>query len=265
MKSKTSWNRKDLDVEFIRKSYIEDKMSASEISIILKTSHNTILKRLRELGLTTRNKTEVMNCDRVKKLISQKHTGKKLSPEACKAISEGHKGLPRSEEHNRKIGEAQKWRTQTPEQRKHLSLYRKQYLNDHPEERQRLRDNRAKQIFPLRDSKIEVKLQNLLKEIGVNFYCHYFVDISDSYQCDIYIPIQKGINHKIILEADGDYWHGNPAIYSDWNQLNLKQKLQKIKDFERTNQLEEKGYKVIRIWESDIKDLTKPELEVMLK
>lgn len=265
MNKRTSWNRKDLDVDLIKSEYLDNHKSTIEIAKILNVKHPTILKRLHEMNIPVRSKDEAMKSERTRNMMSVIKKGIKLSIVTRKAISEGHKGLFRSKEHNRKIGEAQLGKVIPQDQRDKMRQAKIRYISSHPEERERLRANRAKQVFPLKDSKIEVKLQNLLKELEIDFYCHYFVDISDSYQCDIYIPIQKGIDHKIILEADGDYWHGNPKIYSDWRQLNLKQKLQKIKDFDRTNQLEEKGYKVIRIWESDIKVLSKEQLMVMLK
>lgn len=116
--------------------------------------------------------------------------------------------------------------------------------------RKKIKKARAKQIFPVRDSSIEIKIQNYLKELGIEFYTHKQVNVNHSYQCDILIP-----SLQMIIECDGDYFHGNPEVYKSWKELTPKQKIQKIKDYLRTAELESKGYTVLRIWEKEIKSL----------
>lgn len=109
---------------------------------------------------------------------------------------------------------------------------------------------RSFQIFPKEDTKIEVKIQGFLEELGIEYIKHYYVkEIKEKYRCDIFIP-----SSKLVLEMDGDFWHGNPYIYSK-KQLSEKQKDQKIRDKLRTDQMIQKGFKVIRLWEKDIKNL----------
>ncbi len=116
--------------------------------------------------------------------------------------------------------------------------------------REIVRISRSKQIFPKGDTKIELKLQNYLRQSQIEFITQYYLgDIDYKYRCDIFIP-----SMNLIIEADGDYWHGNPNKYSE-EELTDKQKLQKERDNIRTKQLLEKGYKVIRIWENDIKKI----------
>lgn len=63
--------------------------------------------------------------------------------------------------------------------------------------------------------------------------------------------------HKIAIEINGDYWHCNPK--DGWSEddvhPHLKKTAQEIwkKDLARINDLKGMGYKVIVIWESDIK------------
>ncbi len=123
-----------------------------------------------------------------------------------------------------------------------------------------VRINRAKQIFPKKDSSIEVKIQNFLRQLNVEFLTHQHMNIRDSYQCDIFIP-----SMNLVIECDGDYWHGNLQTYNDWNNLSQKQKIQKIRDYCRTNELEEKGFKVWRIWEKQIKEMTLPQFKEGVK
>ncbi len=94
--------------------------------------------------------------------------------------------------------------------------------------------NRATQIFPKEDTKIEVKIQMFLKELGYEFFTHQHMNIEHSYQCDILIPALN-----LVVETDGDYWHKYP--------IGLE------KDHIRTKELIEKGFKVLRLWEKEIK------------
>ncbi len=98
-----------------------------------------------------------------------------------------------------------------------------------------LKKSRAKQILPLNDTKIEVKIQMFLKELRVDFFTHqYMNEIEHSYQCDILIP-----SMNLVVECDGDYWHKYPVGLE--------------KDHIRTKELIEKGFKVLRLWENEIK------------
>lgn len=59
------------------------------------------------------------------------------------------------------------------------------------------------------------------------------------------------INDNIAIEVQGDYWHCNPKIYI--NGPKNKIQARKIDDDKRKKViLEEKGYNVIYLWESDI-------------
>jgi G:T-mismatch repair DNA endonuclease (very short patch repair protein) len=108
--------------------------------------------------------------------------------------------------------------------------------------REAVKKNRATQIFPKKDSSIEVKIQNYLKELGIEFFTHqYMKEIEHSYQCDVLIPVQKGIERKTIIECFGNYWHHYP--------------LSKEIDIQRCNELREKGWRVLVFWENEIKEM----------
>ncbi len=121
----------------------------------------------------------------------------------------------------------------------------------HTEEvKARIREFRLKQIFPLRDSTPEIKIQNFLKQLNLKFLAHRPMrEIENSYQSDIFIP---SIN--LVIEIDGDYWHGN-TDNPRFKILNQKQINTKEKDAIRTKELQERGFKVLRLWESDIKKM----------
>jgi len=142
-------------------------------------------------------------------------------------------GTKASEETKRKISESSK--------------------NPSFEIRMKMRKHRATQIFPIKDTKIEVKIQKFLTELRIEFLTHQYVEIEHSYQSDIFIPIQEGITQPTIIECDGDYWHGNIKKFPNLN----KQQIDQIEEDKiRTQEIIEKGYRVIRLWEHEIKKMT---------
>jgi len=109
-------------------------------------------------------------------------------------------------------------------------------------------EHRSKQILPIKDTKIEVKIQNFLKQLGIEFYTHFFVNnIEHKYSCDIFIP-----SKKLIIECDGDYWHGNPQKFPNLNKYQLAQK---ERDEIRTQELIKQGYLVWRLWGHQIRNM----------
>lgn len=105
---------------------------------------------------------------------------------------------------------------------------------------------RSKQKIPMKDSLIEIKIQHFLKLLNIEFISHHYVgNIQHKYRCDIYIPI---IN--LIIECDGNYWHH----YPNGNDF----------DHVRTKELIEKGFKVLRLWEHEIKKMTLKEFKIKL-
>ncbi len=110
--------------------------------------------------------------------------------------------------------------------------------------------------FPKKNTSIELKIQDFLTLLKIEFLTHKYMNIKNSYQCDILIPEQKGINQKTIIECDGDFFHCNPNKFLPndkcfKNGITAKErwKLDKL----RTQELQEKGYRVIRLWEHEIK------------
>lgn len=111
----------------------------------------------------------------------------------------------------------------------------------------KIKENRKYQVLPKKDSSIEVKIQNFLKELGIEFFTHqYMKEIEHGYQCDILIP-----SMNLVVECDGDYWHKYP-IGNDVDHI-------------RTKELVEKGFKVLRLWECEIKVIDKERFCKLLK
>ena len=111
----------------------------------------------------------------------------------------------------------------------------------------KIRERRAKQVFPIKDSLPELKIKEFLMQLNIAFIPHKFIrDIKHAYQCDILIP-----SMNLIIEVDGDYWHGN-INNPRFNVLNASQIKTKEIDNLRAKELMEKGFKILRLWESDI-------------
>ena len=90
-------------------------------------------------------------------------------------------------------------------------------------------------IIPKKDTTIEVKIQNFLKQLGIEFFTHQYIqEIEHGYQCDVFIP-----SMNLVIECDGNYWHKYPTG-RDIDNI-------------RTKELIQEGFKVLRLWESEIR------------
>ena len=88
-------------------------------------------------------------------------------------------------------------------------------------------------------SKPEKKVHAILDELGISYESQAV--INDKFICDIKI-------NNLIIEIDGEWWHGHPKF----EPLRPQQIAQKKKDSSKTAYLATCGYKVVRIWASDI-------------
>ena len=182
------------------------------------------------------------------------------------------KGTKFSEEHKRKMRENHKgslgkhWKL-SKETIKKLSKLRKgkrtspstefKKGHKHTEEvKRKMKEKRANQITPKKDTSIELKIQDFLTLLRIEFFTHKYMKIKHGYQCDILIPKQETegviISQKTIIECDGDYWHGNKEMFSN-EKLTERIIKQRELDNKRTKELIENGFKVLRLWEHEIK------------
>jgi len=117
------------------------------------------------------------------------------------------------------------------------------HFTPHAEETKRkIKESIKYRIPPLKDTTIEVKIQNFLKEMKIEFYTHQYIHIEHGYQCDISIP-----SMNLVIECDGDYWHKYP-VGTEMDRI-------------RTREMIEKGYKVLRLWEHEIREMTLEQFE----
>jgi very-short-patch-repair endonuclease len=175
-----------------------------------------------------------------------------------KKCNQMKKNVPLTEEHKRKISISGKGRIVTKETRKKLSRaltgrklsketierlrnVRNKFISNHPQFIELIKEKRAKQKRTLISSQ-EIKLQNFLNELNINFIPHPYIRIKHGYQCDILIP-----SKKCIIECFGVYWHNFP--------------LSRPIDIMRSRELRDAGYKVLVFWDKEINEMQVEDLQ----
>jgi len=124
-------------------------------------------------------------------------------------ISKALTGKPKSEEHRKILCET-------------LARNRKEILKGNP-------------------SKLEFTFADMLVGLGIDFIHQYEVD---GFDYDFYIP-----SKNILIEVDGDYWHGNPEKFTELNSMQRKNRgLDRLK----TKHAADRNYQLLRFWENDI-------------
>jgi DNA mismatch endonuclease, patch repair protein len=112
------------------------------------------------------------------------------------------------------------------------------------------KETRLNQIIPMKDTKIEIKLQKQLDDVNIIYEKHKSI----LGQPDIYIP-----SLNLCIFADGCYWHG--CHHCNIGGIGYKGVHNSFyRDFRIKHELELEGYKVMRLWEHDI---NKPDFNIM--
>lgn len=178
-----------------------------------------------------------------KRNISLSNRGHTVSEQTRKKISMAHKGKVgkhHTDEAKQKIGKSTAFRHQNNPFGVFIKGHQINLGKRYPKDKYPnygLRKIRKTQILPTKDTSIEVKLQNYLKQLNIEFFTHQYMHIEHGYQCDILIP-----SLNLVIECDGNYWHHYPT----GNEV----------DHIRTKELLEKGFKVLRLWEFEINAMT---------
>ena len=103
----------------------------------------------------------------------------------------------------------------------------------------KLREARVHQVIPSKDSDIEIMLQEELNNRKIEYKTHVHL----KGQPDIAFP-----DKKVVVFADGCYWHGCPICdYSG------PERRDKSRDERVTKFLESKGWRVLRFWGHEIR------------
>jgi very-short-patch-repair endonuclease len=100
------------------------------------------------------------------------------------------------------------------------------------------------QLHKIGLNKLELAGRDLLNKIGIDFVEQKL--LGDKFVVDVFIP------HKnLIIQWDGDYWHGHPK--NQKNGIPNKLQLKNIKKDKRVNaELNKMGYNVLRFWQDDV-------------
>jgi very-short-patch-repair endonuclease len=166
--------------------------------------------------------------------------GMKHSIETKELMSKKHKGVILGKEFGERISKALKGRPSPRKGKKAEEIYKdiEAYRRHMEIGKIKIREARAKQIIPYRDTKIEVKIQTFLKELNLSYVPHMMIYTKNFWhRCDAYV---LGLN--IVIECDGDYFHKYPTGTD--------------RDHILTKEMTEAGVKVLRMWEKDINKMT---------
>ena len=162
--------------------------------------------------------------------------GVKDTPETFKKKSLAQKGKKKSKEHIARIALANTGRIVSEKTKMLIS------------------EARSKQKFPFKDTKIEVLTQSILEKNNIPFLKHKNFKLSNSnHQADIVIEPDK------VIEVNGDYWHFNPKKY-DGKSIQKKRgkeiKAEDVWEYDQylIDEMEQHGYHVLVVWESELKD-----------
>ena len=170
--------------------------------------------------------------------------GKKFTEEQKRRVSVALKGRKLSEEHKRKMSEANKGE-KNPRYGKPSPMKGKKHK---PSSLKKMREKRLHQVFPPKNTSIEIILQNGLRKKGIKFQTHKPI----LGQPDLFIE------PNICVFADGDWDHGylymNGLDCSKWKRNNeyFEKKIQEDKEI--TKELKKMKYKVRRFWGHKIKE-----------
>ena len=276
---KPAWNRKDLNEEFIINEFIKNKKLPIQIAKNLNVSDTTIRKRLNKYNLHNSLKGKTYEelygfeeSEKRKERLRISHLGKGKKWDHVSPLK-GKKSHPQSKESIRKTVEKRiknksyiAWnKGLTKEDPRIFNFIKNANLNPNfgmkgkhhtKETLNKFKELRKNLILPFKDTKIEQKIQSFLTQLHIEYLAHKYMHILHGYQCDIWIPVQEGITQKTIIECDGDAFHFNPnkykkdsKIFKDGMIAQERWDLDKI----RTQELQESGFRVIRLWEDEIR------------
>ena len=156
----------------------------------------------------------------VKKLQNILH-----SKERAERISNSLKGVPKTAEHVEKM---RQYMLRADVRKRYSNLMRKRIENG---------------TFTISSSAEKKFIDEAIKPLGVVYSTqHYLKDLK--HYCDVFVP-----KKNIIIEFQGDYWHGNPQKYGI-NELSEHQMRKVAKDKELRDYCSKHGIKLVEVWES---------------
>lgn len=193
-------------------------------------SHETQKKMYSDGSLSIWNKGLTIDDDRVRDNINKIMA----NPNRGGNISKKLTGVPKSEEHKKKLKDTAnlRWSKESEREMQSKRLISRLILNNYRNPK----------------TKLEITFQSILEDFGliekVDFIYQY--QISSSIY-DFYL-----IKENILIEVDGDFHHCNPN--SKHKTPTYEIQLKTIgNDYKKNLLAKEKGLKLFRFWEADIK------------
>lgn len=167
-------------------------------------------------------------------------------------------GRTHTEEAKRKIVEANRryQESLTPAQKleisKKLSKAQKKLQEKDPE---RYLENKRKAAHISIESQARYKMNKLETKVYQVLQSHF----AGLFEYSVILGHQQfdfGCKrHRILIEVQGDYWHGNPSMFgegADKRPLNKTQKLKKAHDVVKADWCRDHNFTLLTFWESDI-------------
>ena len=207
--------------------------------------------------ISENNKGKHNHSEKIRKRISTAHKGKKLSEETKKRMSEARKGKNNplygkhlSEEVKKKISNTMKGKHNAFGYR-HSAKTKKRISNimkgKHHSEvtKQKIRESMILRIQNYsghyKNTKPELKMKDILNFLNIPFKHQFRLG---NHLFDFHI-----LNTNILIEVDGDYYHGNPKKFSKLNKIQIENKQRDIKHnkIAKTN-----NFILLRFWQDDI-------------
>jgi very-short-patch-repair endonuclease len=210
-------------------------------------------RELRSLKMKGRNspmkgrKHKTSSIEKIKNSVSGSEyhksiTGKKMSDEKLKKHKESMSGVFSLEWFIKKYGEE-----------KGLELYRKRCVSIskttffkiyNKEQNKRNYSKKSQELF-----------WKIYKELNLKNFNVYFAELNNEYSCGTNSNFDfVFLDKKKIIEFNGDFWHANPKIY-DGECLMEVQKIKAKdvweKDKSKNSKVEDKGFEILTVWESD--------------
>jgi len=95
----------------------------------------------------------------------------------------------------------------------------------------------------LKPNKLELACYKLLDSMNIEYIPQH--TIGGKFVVDAFVP-----SRGIVIQFDGDYWHGNPFLFPEPDE---RQRRRIALDHSQDNYMVVCGYRVLRIWQSELK------------
>lgn len=180
-----------------------------------------------------------------KEKISKSKTGTIVSKETGDKISKSSTGISRNKNRpSPMLGKKQSNNQKQKVRERFIKYYNE---GNEPWTKNNKHTSEAiEKIFAKRSmNKLEKLVASILDENNIPYHFQFFLKTKDGI-CKSYDFKIKNTN--ILIEIDGDYWHGGPGIDKHFYKLDEV----KINDMVKNELALDNNYNLIRIWESDI-------------